>query len=150
MNSKNPEVWLSQSWFWRRILSIDQWIKDLSDLASATYVDNDVICRLWRHNSINHNILISRLSSCFGLTVWLLTGFPHTCTTDDSLLRLVMPALPSLTTSGVPQGSVLGPIPFCSLHLAYLGHRGCSWCPAATICRWHPTLHLCICQNYST
>ena len=48
-------------------------------------------------DSINHNILISRLSSCCGLIlVWLLTGFPHICITDDSLLKFVMPALPSL------------------------------------------------------
>ena len=48
-------------------------------------------------DSINHNNLISRLSFCFALLVWLSIGFPHICITNDSLLRLVMPALLPLT-----------------------------------------------------
>ena len=73
------------------------------------------------------------------LPVRLLTGFPHICVTDDSLLRLVMPALPSLILLWCATGVRPGPTPFRSLYFAYLGHRGCSWCPATTVCRWHPT-----------
>ena len=103
-------------------------------------------------DSINHNILISRLSSCFGLTGlaldWI-SSYLHNRRQSVKIGDACSP--PFDITSGMPHGVRPGPNPFRSLHLAYLGHRGCSWCPATiTICRWHPTLHLCIRQNYST
>ena len=96
-------------------------------------------------DSINHNILI--LSSCFGLTGLALDWISSYLHNRRQSVKIGDACWHNFWCA---PGVRPGPNPLRSLHLAYLGHRGRSWCPATTICRWHPTLPLCIRQNYST
>ena len=74
-------------------------------------------------DTTNHSILLERLQSTFGISgsalQWLRSYIL------DRLQVVVVnsiPSIPQCLIFGVPQGSVLGPILFCSLYAAHFTH----------------------------
>ena len=74
-------------------------------------------------DTIDHNILLTRLTSNFGITdsaLSLLTSYLHNRSQSVSIGNDTSPPSPLIT--GIPQGSVLGPLLFClyTTPLSYL------------------------------
>ena len=72
-------------------------------------------------DTVNHNVLLDRLSTCFGIKNSLLTWFQYYfCNRSQNVVVNNIASGYFQLSSGVPQGSVLAPILF-TLRLKSLG-----------------------------
>ena len=91
--------------------------------------------------TIDHNILPSRLSSWFGIESSALNWFSSYLSNRSYSVQICgCQSSPSSLIYGVPQGSILGPLLF-TLYITPLSSLISFHWPS-TLCWWYPTIHI--------
>ena len=71
-------------------------------------------------DTLDHTTLLHRLQYTFGLSGFVITWIRSYLTNRSSFVKIDSSSSPCTTIdTGVPQGSVLGPLSLCSLHITY-------------------------------
>ena len=92
-------------------------------------------------DSIHYNILISRLYSCFGLSGTSLSWISSYLTNRTQSVKIGDAcSSPSTITSGIPQGSILGPIFLLHPSVSPVCHRAPYLDPFSSHCIFHPSI----------